>query len=770
MEKMVNFFYKIDLALEKVKFLSALKRAFTMLLPIFIIGAFSLMMMYFPISTVREKIDGTLIFKLFQLVHFATYGIAIIYLIFGITYRYSEMISKNQNTLKLFYIVNSFIVYIVFLGPCILESEDSFKLIREYLDVKNILPALIICFLAINSFRFTFKLITRNRSIPNHTFDLGVWSLLPIIINIFAFGFVALLIDKLPSISNFNDIVLDLIGRPFKHLGNSFGSGALLTVTESLLWFFGIHGGNALENVKNSAFAYTGNEIISKTFLDTFVLMGGCGTLLCFSIAILLASNRRRSRHITYMSLGPMAFNINEISVFGIPIVLNPIFLIPFILTPFASFGIAYFFMSTGIIPKVCNNDVYWTTPILFSGYLATDSIWGSVLQVIIIGVGVLIYLPFVKLDNYVALKTNNRIVENLTNYVKECEAKTEKTHIFDLDPTMSRVAESIANKIELDSLNGDIEMFYQPLYKDNRIYSMESLLRFKYKDNYLYPPLVINIAKEKGLFVKLSKAITKQVLHDLESFTDVNINIRASINLQYSLIADRAFMKWFFDTIKSYNIPTSCVGIEITEESSIPIDVDMAKVFENIREKDIKMYLDDFSMGKTSITYLQNNHFDYVKLDGSLVKNLDNERSQDIVLSIVKLGKDLDFDVIAEYVENIEIVDKLASLGCYIYQGYYYSKPLNFENFIILLQDDLAKRHREIFDENKKQIQKELKEKKAVKTKKEETKVPTKSAPKKSSTTKKSAPKTTKSTSTKTTQKKTTTTKNTKKTTKSGK
>nr|MCR4899128.1 hypothetical protein [Acholeplasmatales bacterium] len=92
MEKLVNFFYKLDIALEKVKFLSALKRAFTMMLPIFIIGAFSLMMMNFPIDSIRNKIDGTAIYKLFELIHFVTYGVAVIYLLFGITYRYSEFI------------------------------------------------------------------------------------------------------------------------------------------------------------------------------------------------------------------------------------------------------------------------------------------------------------------------------------------------------------------------------------------------------------------------------------------------------------------------------------------------------------------------------------------------------------------------------------------------------------------------------------------------------------------------------------------------------
>ena len=90
--------------------------------------------------------------------------------------------------------------------------------------------------------------------------------------------------------------------------------------------------------------------------------------------------------------------------------------------------------------------------------------------------------------------------------------------------------------------------------------------------------------------------------------------------------------------------------------------------------------------MGSTSLTYLQNNHFDYVKLDGSLVSNIENERSKNIIGSIISLGKDLDFKVIAEYVET-EVQEKiLKELGCDIVQGYLYSKAVAKEEIIKLL------------------------------------------------------------------------------------
>ena len=114
MERVVNFFLKLDTAFSKIKFFEALKRSFTMMIPVFIIGAFSLVLMYLPIEGLRNAIDGTFFFKILETIHYATYGIAVIYILFGFTYRYCETFEKN-NTLRLFYIVNSLVIYFIFL-------------------------------------------------------------------------------------------------------------------------------------------------------------------------------------------------------------------------------------------------------------------------------------------------------------------------------------------------------------------------------------------------------------------------------------------------------------------------------------------------------------------------------------------------------------------------------------------------------------------------------------------------------------------------------
>ena len=114
----------------------------------------------------------------------------------------------------------------------------------------------------------------------------------------------------------------------FSNLGRGLGSGLLFIFSLHLMWFFGIHGANVLDGVGNnvfdagveinSAMLQTGQaptEIVSKSFFDTFVLFGGCGSLLCLVAAILLCERRSNVRDLSKMAAVPVLFNINELLV-----------------------------------------------------------------------------------------------------------------------------------------------------------------------------------------------------------------------------------------------------------------------------------------------------------------------------------------------------------------------------------------------------------------------------------------------------------------------
>lgn len=92
---------------------------------------------------------------------------------------------------------------------------------------------------------------------------------------------------------------------------------------------------------------------MNKPLLDTFVLMGGCGTTMCLFLAILFFSRDKRIRRLTKLAGIPLLFNINEILVFGIPIVFNPVYLIPFVSVPLVSYTLSYRAMSTDVVPPL---------------------------------------------------------------------------------------------------------------------------------------------------------------------------------------------------------------------------------------------------------------------------------------------------------------------------------------------------------------------------------------------------------------------------------
>lgn len=232
-------------------------------------------------------------------------------------------------------------------------------------------------------------------------------ALLPSLIVLVLFGLLKIVLSTV-GIPDIHQFIFELIQKPLLGLASSLPAALLVVFLVHLLWFFGLHGTNILlpittalflplmeANVKSFQAGEAAQNIVTSSFFDTFVYMGGAGTSICLLIAILIVGKRQENKAKAKLGIAPAVFNINEPVLFGMPLVLNPIYAIPFILLPVVLTVISYFAMAIGIVPKTIAI-VHWTMPPIISGFLATGSVMGIALQLVNIAIGILIYMPFV--------------------------------------------------------------------------------------------------------------------------------------------------------------------------------------------------------------------------------------------------------------------------------------------------------------------------------------------------------------------------------------
>ena len=692
MEKIIDYFYLIKKKFDKSPYIQAIRQSFILLFPILVIGSIALLLLSFPIEAVRNFIENSLdgfLSSILQIIYFVTFGMFSLYLVVVIAYKTHRVISDRKNII-IFACINSLLCYFILVGPKVLLLKEVS--IFDYTNMSNVFTAFLSSLVSTIIYHwFTEKFVKIERRQYAATFKNGLDSILPISVCCLVFGIISIFLYKNVHGTNFNDLIIAGLSSMFTKIGSTYLGGLLVNFFSSVFWFFGIHGNSVFEQVYRSVFLFEEGKIVSKYLFDCYSFIGGGGGTLALLIAILIFSKSKRKKKVATFSGITMPFNINETLVYGIPVVLNPIYVIPFILVPIVNYTISYIAISTGIAPEIIGG-VQWTTPVLISGYLATGSIGGSILQLVCLAVGVAIYTPFVILDDRISERSNSEMNKELEKYMRSCEDAYIEPNILDKNNYISLHAEDVAVKLEDDINEGRINLYYQPQVRDGKIVSVEALLRFSYHTlKYLYPPLVIELAKERQVFDELSKGIVIKAIKDFKEMLSINPKLKISVNLDLELLSDKEFVGWLIETVIKSDIPFRQFGIEITENSKFYSKEDLDSIFTILHNNGIEIYMDDFSMGHTAIIYLQYNLFDYVKLDGSLVKNIDNERSIQIIESIINLGKNLGFEVVAEYVENENQRDKLKEMGCDIYQGYLYYRPLSKDDLLQKMMDQIA-------------------------------------------------------------------------------
>lgn len=246
------------------------------------------------------------------------------------------------------------------------------------------------------------------------------------------------------------------------------------------------------------------------------------------------------------------------------------------------------------------------------------------------------------------------------------------------------------------DALHKDeIELHYQPIIRleDNDIYGFEALMRWSHPDRgNISPGLFIPIIEENGQIVEASKWAFREscnALKRIQERSSYYSPLHMSVNFSSHDFSSDDFVENVYTTISETDIQAEHIHLEITERLLMD-QPDTAKDTLNMcRKAGMNISIDDFGTGYSSLSYLHSFPINNLKIDQSFVRDMDqNAGSQELVRSIISLGKNLGMSVIAEGVETKAEADLLREMGCDYAQGYYFARPLPESDVTDLARD----------------------------------------------------------------------------------
>ena len=225
--------------------------------------------------------------------------------------------------------------------------------------------------------------------------------------------------------------------------------------------------------------------------------------------------------------------------------------------------------------------------------------------------------------------------------------------------------------KNAIDSNN--IVPFYQPIVnRDKKIVKYESLIRLIDENNKVISPLsFLEIAKKSKLYPSLTEIMVEK---SCKTFSDKKMEF--SLNLSYNDIVDDEMIDFITKTVTKYNVQ-NYLTFEILESESIENYEKVEKFISKSKEIGIKIAIDDFGTGYSNFSHLLKLQPDFIKIDGSLIKDIDiNKNSYTITKTIIIFAKELDIKIIAEFIHSKEVFKKAKELGADYFQGFYFSEP----------------------------------------------------------------------------------------------
>ena len=250
-----------------------------------------------------------------------------------------------------------------------------------------------------------------------------------------------------------------------------------------------------------------------------------------------------------------------------------------------------------------------------------------------------------------------------------------------------------LETKIHNALRKNSFELHYQPKIniQTGEMDGMEALIRWNDEELGFVPPdQFIPFAEECGLIIDIGEWVLKKAALQVKEWNQsFGLHLRVAVNISPKQLAENTFVARLKEILDKAQVVPSMLEIEITEMSMMDQNDDLILKIKTIKDMGINISIDDFGTGYSSLSYLKQFPVNALKIDRSFIKNISNEQSgMAMVAAIIKLAHALNLEVVAEGVEELKELEILKEHSCKYVQGYYFSKPLNVQDFTKKLED----------------------------------------------------------------------------------
>ncbi|HEY5064493.1 MAG TPA: EAL domain-containing protein [Xanthobacteraceae bacterium] len=287
--------------------------------------------------------------------------------------------------------------------------------------------------------------------------------------------------------------------------------------------------------------------------------------------------------------------------------------------------------------------------------------------------------------------KNADQLLKNADLAMYRAKADGRGSYCF-FEPEMdARIQARRALELDLRSAlgSGQLQLYYQPLVnaKTGEVHCFEALLRWFHPRLGAVPPgEFVPLAEESGLIGPLGQWVLRAACAEAAKWPS---QFRVAVNLSPIQFKNLNLVKVILGALAASGLPAARLELEITESVLLEADPKTLAVLHELHALGIRIVMDDFGTGFSSLNYLRSFPFDKIKIDKSFVDDVSKGGdSIAIVRAIIDLARALKIEVVAEGVETADQRDHLVAEGCTEMQGFYFSRPAPIESFEQVLQE----------------------------------------------------------------------------------